>query len=62
MKVIKKILKKLKGKKTYFMSLVLASYGVIKAFGFVVTPEQDQAILLLIGALFAASFRNAMKK
>ena len=44
------------------MSIVLATYGVIKAFGFVVTPEQDQAILLLIGALFAASFRNAMKK
>jgi len=58
---MKKVLDYLSGKKTYITCVVLAIYGVSKAFGFIVTADQDLAILTLIGALMGASIRNSIK-
>ena len=60
MKNLKKIIKYLKGKKTYLSCVLLAVYSVSKAFGFIVTLDQDLAILTLIGALMGASIRNSI--
>lgn len=55
----KKIFDYLEGKKTYISCVILAVYGVCKAFGLILTPDQDIAILSLIGAVMGASIRNA---
>jgi len=58
---MKKVLDYLQGRKTYITCVILAVYGVSKAFGFIVTPDQDLAILTLIGAVMGASIRNSIK-
>lgn len=58
---MKNIWNYLKGKKTYISCIVLAIYGVLKAFGWELTKDQDLAILVLIGAVFGASVRSSIK-
>ena len=50
------------GKKTYIAGVCLAIYGVIKAFGVAITPEQDVAILTLIGALLSVGIGHKLTK
>jgi len=54
--------KTLRGKKTYFLSLLLALYSVLKVFGVIsVTGEQDLELLGLLGALMGISLRAGME-
>ena len=63
MKKINEFIKLLEGRKTYLISILTAIYVLLQAFGFVdFTPEQEQAINLLILALFGASLRSGMTK
>lgn len=53
----------LEGKKTYITTVILAFYGVLKAFKIVdFTPDQDVAVLALIGAMLGLSIREAINK
>ena len=43
----------LQGKKSYLVSVLVASYAVLRVFGVLeVTPEQEIAIFALLSALF----------
>lgn len=59
---LKQIVVWLKGKKTYILSIILASYEVSKVFGVNVTPEQNLAILGLFGALFATTLSAKIER
>ena len=51
------------GKKTYFVSLLTAIYVLLQAFGVVdVNAEQEQAINLLVLALFGITLRLGLSK
>jgi hypothetical protein len=50
------------GYKTYISTIILAAYGVVKAFGVILTTEQDIAILALIGALFGFGISSKVEK
>ena len=51
----------LEGKKTYIVTVLVALYGLIKAFGIIeTTPDQDIAVYTFLAALFGASLRNAI--
>ena len=50
------------GKKTYLAGLCLAIYGVVKAFGVEITPEQDMAIIALLGALLSVGLGHKLDK
>jgi len=52
----------LDGKKTYIATVLLAVYGVVKAFGVDLTVEQDVAMLALIGALLGVGIGNKLDK
>ena len=53
----------LDGKKSYITSLLLAFYGVLKAFGLLdITQDQELALLALFGALLGISLRDAIGK
>lgn len=43
------------GKKSYIVAVVFALYETLKTFGLNVSPEQNQAILVLLATLFGVS-------
>ena len=62
MKFLKEILRLMKGKKTYSISVLLAVYSALKVFGLLqFTQDQDLAILGIFAALFGVSLRDAIK-
>jgi len=52
----------LDGKKTWFAVVLLSIFGVVKAFGVVLTPEQDAAIITLIGTAFGIGLTHKLEK
>lgn len=63
MNTLNNILSFLDGKKTYITSIILAMYGVLKAFGLLdFTPDQELAVLALFGSLLGISLREAISK
>jgi hypothetical protein len=57
-----KLIKFLDGKKTYISALLIAIFGVVKAFGVELTPDQDFAILTLLGALLTTGIGGKLDK
>jgi len=57
-----KLLQLLDGKKSYVAAVLMAVFGVVKAFGVELTPEQDLAILTLIGALLSVGMAHKLEK
>lgn len=57
-----KLITLLDGKKTYIAGVMFAVYGVVKAFGVNVTPEQDLALLTFIGAVLTVGIGNKLDK
>lgn len=56
-----KIIELLKGKKTYIVSILSAIYLVLTVFGVIkFTPEQENAINLLVLALLGSTLRSAI--
>ncbi len=63
MNTLKQIWDFFDGRKTYITAIVLAFYGVLKAFGVLdITPDQDLALLALIGAMLGISIKSAINK
>ena len=59
---MKKLIELLDGKKTYVASVLFAVFGVVKAFGLELTPEQDLAVLTLIGAVLTVGVGHKLDK
>ena len=58
---MKQILTTLKGKKTYILSVLLALYGLLKAFEILnLTQEQEISVYTFLGSLLAISIRDAI--
>lgn len=55
------LIKKLEGKKTYIVAVVLAVVNLLAAFG-VIDQEQIQSVNLVLAALGLGTVRQAIKK
>jgi hypothetical protein len=60
---MQKVLQLLQGKKSYIASVLIALYTLLQAFGVITTsPEQDQTVYGLLGALLGVSLRDAIAR
>lgn len=63
METLKQIQEYLQGKKTYIISVLAAVYAVLQAFDILVlTERQEQAIWLLLGALFGMTINAKLER
>lgn len=63
MDILTKIFDKLKGKKTYLMSVVITGYTLLQSFDILqTTTDQDIAVYAFLGALFGAAIRHSNQK